>query len=648
MKRCKLAPPLAALAILAGCAAGASGDAAQTTGASGLSAAVEITMKDGTFDTSAAGVTVADNVATITAGGTYALSGKLEDGQLVIDAEDQKVELVLNGADLTSKTGAPLYAKGGKVTLTLAEGTGNTLTDAPEYQGGEDEPTGAVFSKDDLTIGGTGTLTVNGRFQYGIVGKDDLTIEGGNINVTAKTDAIRGKDSVTVNGGTLTVDAGEDGIKSNNDQDADKGSVTLNGGVFNITAGSDAIQAETALSVTGGEYILTAGGGSGEGRYQGEASCKGLKAGGNLSVAGGNFTLDTLDDAVHANGAVDITGGSFTIAAGDDGIHADGALTISGGDITITKSYEGLEGKSVTVADGVIRVTASDDGVNAADPTAQEGPGFGGGREGGMTPPEGMTPREGGAAREDMTPPAGAEQTAPEGGPASLDAGPPEMNRPRDETASAARPQREGMGGRTVDETIFIRVSGGTLAVDAGGDGLDSNGVMYLEGGTVLINGPTNSGNGALDSEGGCIVNGGVLAAAGSAGMAQSPSEDSAQASLTVYFNETQPAGTAVSLYQGDGTHIVTFVPAKQFQSVVFSAPELKEGETVTVSTGGAGEADADGYAASWSGGTELTSATLEKATRITQDGSAYSGGMGMGRMGGGMRNNKNKTGAPV
>lgn len=117
------------------------------------------------------------------------------------------------------------------------------------------------------------------------------------------------------------------------------------------------------------------------------------------------------------------------------------------------------------------------------------------------------------------------------------------------------------------DGSHFVRITGGTLWVDAQGDGLDSNGGLYLDGGTVLISGPTGNGNGALDYDGECLVTGGVLLAAGSSGMAQGPSASSNQNSLMITFLESQAAGTLVNLSDSQGRSILTFAPSKAFQS---------------------------------------------------------------------------------
>ena len=338
-----------------------------------------VTLNGSSIQVSGGGAAVNGSVLTISKAGTYVLKGELTDGQVIVDAgKEDLVKLVLNGATLACSNSAPLYIKQADgVILTLAEGTLNTLTDGETYAfaAGEDEPNAALFSKQDLTINGTGVLTVTARYNNGITSKDDLVIVNGEISVTAAHDGIRGKDSVSILGGTITVTAEGDGIKSNNDTDADKGWIALDGGTFTIEAGNDGIQAETALAVTGGSYRIVCGGGSASvskttGTNPGwnfrpgggtaaaaadEESYKGIKAGTALAFKGGTFVIDSADDALHANGDVTIAAGTFELSTGDDGVHADGTLAISGGTIAVKTSYEGLEGSNVTSPAGTSR-----------------------------------------------------------------------------------------------------------------------------------------------------------------------------------------------------------------------------------------------------------------------------------------------------
>ncbi|MBW4839676.1 MAG: carbohydrate-binding domain-containing protein, partial [Paenibacillaceae bacterium] len=191
--------------------------------------------------TTGSGVKVSGGTVTIDAAGTYVLNGKLNDGQIIVDAaEEDDVQLVLNGAEIHDNDSAPIYIKAaGNVILTLQEGTENTVSDgqnATVTDAESDAPNAAIFSKADLTINGAGSLSVTGNNNNGINSKDDLKIVGGTINVEAVDDGILGKDMVAVKDGQITVKAGGDGIKSSNDTDADKGFVAIAGGTFNVTA----------------------------------------------------------------------------------------------------------------------------------------------------------------------------------------------------------------------------------------------------------------------------------------------------------------------------------------------------------------------------------------------------------------------------
>lgn len=213
-----------------------------------------------------AGATAQEGTVTITEAGTYVLSGTLSDGRIIVDEQAKgTVRLVLNGAHLTDSDNAPVYIKeAGKVVITLQEGTDNSVTDGAAYvfgDGAEDEPSAAVFSKADLTVNGTGKLTVTGNYNDGITGKDDLKIMSGTIEVQAADDGIVGKDLVAIQDGSITIHAEGDGIKSTNDKDAAKGFIAIAAGTFDITAGNDGIQAETAAVIDGGTYTLVTGGG---------------------------------------------------------------------------------------------------------------------------------------------------------------------------------------------------------------------------------------------------------------------------------------------------------------------------------------------------------------------------------------------------
>lgn len=480
------------------------------------------------------GVSVSGSTVTISAAGTYVLTGTLADGQVVVAAgENDDVRLVLENASISSASTAPVYVKSAdKVILSLPEGTESYVADAVTGTDGEDTLTGAIYAACDLSINGSGTLRIEAGANDAISTKDDLRITGGTLEITAADDGLVANDGILIRGGTLRITAGGDGIKATK-AEADKGFVYIGGGSVSIDADCDGIQAETSVLVSGGALEITAGGGvntqaeTGNAMFGGAAeesdtvSMKGIKAEAALAVTGGTLTLDAADDSLHSNGTASVSGGTITARTGDDGIHADDTLTISGGEITVAESYEGVEAGVILVTGGTIDVTASDDGFNAA------------------------------------------------GG-----------------TDSSAENGRFGPDTFAGDATKSMTFEGGTVTVNAGGDGLDSNGTLTVSGGTILVSGPTDSANGIFDSGTSFTVNGGVLLGTGSAGMLETPGEDSAQNTLCAACSGS--AGSAVEIRDADGSVLAAYTAPKAFSVVVCSAPEITQGETYTIFVDGA------------------------------------------------------------
>ncbi len=415
------------------------------------SEAVKITLSGKTAACNSSNVQIEDGVVTIKAAGVYVLSGTLTDGTIVVDAgDDDKVQLVLDGVSIMAADYAAIYAKNAdKVFVTLAEGAGNSLTVSGDYVQTDDNNVDAViFAKCDLTLNGTGSLTVKDNMGHGIVAKDDLVVTGGTYTIYSQDHCLNGKDSVRIADGTFNLSCDEDGIHAGNDDQQD--------------------------------------------------------------------------------GYVYIEGGDINISVGDDALHAEGLLIITGGDIDVSKSCEGVEGYKILVTGGDIDVVSSDDGFNAAGGSSGSGynhDGFGGG------------------------------------------------------------PGMDGVD-MDADSDAYILITGGTININADGDGIDSNGCIGITGGSVYVLGSSDNGNGAMDYGICAAITGGEIVAVGGSGMAQGFGDESTQCSALVNFDEWVDAGETITLTDSDGKEVLSYRVDKKFNSVVISTSDMKQGETYTLTVG--------------------------------------------------------------
>ncbi len=254
----------------------------------------------------------------------------------------------------------------------------------------------------------------------------------------------------------------------------------------------------------------------------------------SVRIADGTFNLSCDEDGIHAgnddqqDGYVYIEGGDINISVGDDAIHAEGLLIITGGDIDVSKSCEGVEGDKILVTGGDIDVISSDDGFNAAGGSSGSGDnhdGFGGG---------------------------------------------------------------PGMGGvyMDADSDAYIFITGGTININANGDGIDSNGCIGITGGSVHVLGPSDNGNGAMDYGICAAITGGEIVAVGGSGMAQGFGDESTQCSALVNFDEWVDAGETITLTDSDGKEVLSYRVDKKFNSVVISTSDMKQGDNYTLTVG--------------------------------------------------------------
>ena len=529
-----------------------------------------ITLNGDSAECSSNGVQINGSTITIIDEGTYILSGTLNDGMIIVNSEKtDKTQLVLDGVTIHSETSAPIYIlQSDKVFITLAPDSVNTLSNGGTFTAiDENNIDSVIFSKEDVTLNGFGTLSITSPAGHGIVSKDSLTITSGTYDISSASHALAGKDDVSIANAAFTITSGKDGIHGENADDTEKGFVYIESGAFDISAEGDGISASAYMQIQGGNFNINSGGGSvnaanqtsdswgnfmGGGRHQNgnrdhgskgnttstettddSTSIKGIKAAGDLIINGGTFTIDSADDAVHSNTNITVGGGTFEIASGDDAFHADETLTITSGTINITESYEGLEGLHIDVSGGDVMLVASDDGLNAAGGTDQSGFGdmrgndqFGGGRPNGMG----------------------------------------------------------GMGSGNSSGSITI--SGGTIHVTASGDGIDANGTLTISGGYTTVCGPTKGDTATLDFDVSAVITGGTFIGTGASGMAQTFS-DSEQGVIAVSVGN-QSAGTQITLTDLDGNVVISHVPELSFGVVILSSPDIIKGETYTITVGSA------------------------------------------------------------
>lgn len=522
---------------------------------------VQLNGSTATADSNA--VQINGSVIKLTEEATYIFTGTFT-GMIVVDCDkDTQPQLIFSGAAIHSDSFAPLYVMdAGKVVLTLAEGTENSLSSGSAFEVLDGESIdAALYSKRDLVINGSGKLTVTAPAGKGISSKDHLLLTGGTITIQSASHGLDANDSLRIRNAALTIDAGMDGIHCENTSDTDLGYVYISSGSFDIEAEGDGIAAGAWLQISGGSFSLLTGGGyeNGESHSSGNwggfpggmggpggrkdagssdpadttdsTSMKGIKAFSGMLLSGGSYTIDSADDALHCDASLSLTGGTYSIATGDDALHAEETLTVCAGTINVSTCYEGLEAMHILVTGGDIKLVATDDGLNAAGGNDQSGAGgrdqmFGGGPGG-------------------------------PGGPGGMSAG-----------------------------NGSITITGGTLYINSSGDGIDANGTVTISGGHTTIVGPTQGDTATLDYDRSCVITGGTFIGTGAMGMAQTFSA-SEQGVIAVQVGN-QPAGTRISLTDAKGTLLIDYAPELNFAVVILSCPEMVSGENYTITVGAA------------------------------------------------------------
>ncbi|MBQ2733263.1 MAG: carbohydrate-binding domain-containing protein, partial [Clostridia bacterium] len=350
--------------------------------------AVTITLDNESTKINGGGAALVDGDIVITKEGTYILSGKYTLGMLKVECSDtEKVQIVLNGAEISSPDSPAVYVKqADKVFFTLAKGTENKLVDGDKYSilDGNSEIDATLFSRADTAINGEGKLTVIGTNKHGIISKDDLVITGGEIDVRSKKDAIVGKDCVKIGGGNITLNAGSDGLISDNNDDPTRGFIFISAGNIDITAEKDGIQSENAIRIDGGNITVKCGGGSvnnveslkptdkqpeildpnDTGANKPE-SYKAIKADVDVIINGGTIIADTADVCLQADGSIVINGGAIKLSSGENAVTAGKAYVQKNGALYVTKAITAINAANSLIEGGEASLICSAIGINA-------------------------------------------------------------------------------------------------------------------------------------------------------------------------------------------------------------------------------------------------------------------------------------------
>ena len=529
------------------------------------------------------GVTVEDGTLTITKAGTYKLSGEYQ-GQIKVEtADSDAVRLVLDNANITNSSGAALnVVNADEVILYSASGTTNTISDGADYTAtGEDDPDAVVYSKADLTIAGEGTLKVNGNHEDGIHTSDGLVIASGTLEVNAANTGIKGKDYVDILGGTITVTAQQDGIKSTNDTDEGQGWTRLSNGTVTVNAGDD-----------------------------------GFKASRVVEISGGSLTVEQSDEGIEAQ-YINVSGGDVNVTSADDGMNA----SLKTSDSESTDSSANTSDAANQQQNNQQQGSLPGEQQNGTSNQQQQGTG---------QPPQGQPPAMSGSSQDGTsqngTTGTGQQQNNTQnqgnqnmGQPPAMPGGNAQDGTSQNGTTGTGQqgmgqPPQGGMpggGGGGTFEVVdaAINVSGGHVTVNAEGDGIDSNGVTTLSGGTLIVNGPSQGGNAALDTNGDLLLNGATVLSGSTADMFEAPSTNSTSGYLKLTNSSGFEQGSTVQVADSSGKVVANYkVTKSNVQLVLVSSSSIVKGQSYTAyTTTSAVDSNATSLA---SGATELGSFT--------------------------------------
>ena len=488
------------------------------------SQASQITLADQTATVTGQGASFSDQTLTITQAGTYVLTGSGKNLKLVVEAADtDQVHLVFQNLTLEGEGTLLQVNKAQEVVISLTEGSQNALT---ESQASDDEKVKAtIHSQVPLTLNGTGNLTLTALTKNALEVEDDLKVLGGTYTVKAANHGFKAEGALAIEAATLTIEAGKDGLHAEHDETTEGANISLNPTQLSIAATEDGVDAGNELTIKGGTITVS-------------QSEEGLEAR-VIRQLGGDVTIKSSDDGVNASAGSSgkTTDTSATSKTTDASATSNTADTSSSASQATTDSATASTSASQATGDPAATNQADQDnkGKNATPPSPTAG----------QAPPQGGQPPQNGQGPGGM-PPGGQEES---------------------------------------DPSLQIILEDGTLAIDAEGDGIDSNGTVTISGGSLVVNGSVQGGNGPLDAAGDITITGGRVWALGTSDMLQGFAQGSTQASITANIAGT--AGQTLIILDANGKEVARQTASKDFQAVIMSSADLVDGQTYTIQAEG-------------------------------------------------------------
>ena len=488
------------------------------------SQASQITLADQTATVTGQGASFSDQTLTITQAGTYVLTGSGKNIKLVVEAADtDQVHLVFQNLTLEGEGTLLRINKAQEVVISLAEGSQNALT---ESQASDDEEVKAtIHSQVPLTLNGTGNLTLTALTKNALEVEDDLKVLGGTYTVKAANHGFKAEGALAIEAATLTIEAGKDGLHAEHDETTERANISLNPTQLSIAAAED-----------------------------------GVDAGNELTIKGGTITVSQSEEGLEAR-VIRQLGGDVTIKSSDDGVNASAGSSNKTSDTSATSKTTDASATSNSADTSSSASQSTTDSATASTPDRKA-----------TAAPAAASQADQANKDKNQTPPAPpAGQAPPQGGqPPQNGQGPGGMP-PGDQEES--------------DPSLQIILEGGTLTIDAEGDGIDSNGTVTISGGSLVVNGSVQGGNGPLDAAGDITITGGTVWALGTSDMLQGFAQGSTQASITANIAGT--AGQTLIILDANGKEVARQTASKDFQAVIMSSADLVDGQTYTIQVEG-------------------------------------------------------------